>query len=275
MVMQFIITNDVVILRSVHKTEQTQWKGLSSCAYGKREHGFDKSQVRTCRKQIEAMPHLNLAAQTAVTTCQKLFSSRRWNCSSVLNAPKHTPDLNTGTREQAVVHALASGAVTWALSRACAQGTLFLCHCGAVPHEPPNGNFKWGGCGDNVKFGARFAREFLDTSKGNRNKRYIDGEVVVESLATQCKCHGVSGSCNVKTCWRALPNFNEAGSRVYRRYLQGVEVREVNAGLRLHLLPASPAVTRFSRDDLIYITKSPDYCHPMPRLGSIGTIGRQ
>ncbi|KAK3856275.1 hypothetical protein Pcinc_037385, partial [Petrolisthes cinctipes] len=98
--------------------------------------------------------------------------------------------------------------------------------------------------------------------------------VVKALLSTQCKCHGVSGSCSIKTCWRGLPTFTQAGDRLYRGYLSGVEVRAVASGSRHRLLPASPAVTRFSRDDLIYVTKSPDYCHPEPRLGSVGTAGR-
>ncbi|XP_069957930.1 protein Wnt-11b-2-like isoform X1 [Cherax quadricarinatus] len=348
------------------------------------------------------MPHVTHAATTTVTTCQRIFHSRRWNCSSVLNAPNLSPDLTMGTREQAVVHALSSAAVTWAVSRACSQGTLVLCGCGRVPQEPPNGHFKWGGCGDNVRFGAAFARDFIDarntrnnrlkgrqgraaprqqweelpeedwtnstrhsrevlpythtvphltnlqtTNAGRRSKsrarrkdvgsssrtrrkdsssssgrtrerrkdssssgnslarvshlrsrkksrrknekrqqnpaitlmnhhnNRVGRRVVKASLSTQCKCHGVSGSCNIKTCWKALPNFIEAAERLYRGYLSGVEVREVTAGPRLRLLPASPAVSRFSRDDLIYVTKSPDYCHPEPRVGSLGTGGRR
>ncbi|XP_042221376.1 protein Wnt-11-like isoform X2 [Homarus americanus] len=256
---------------SLHRGGYEKWGHSRSCKNGRQVYGFTRGQTRTCRSQVEVMPQVSHAATTTVTTCQRIFHSRRWNCSSILNAPHLSRDLTSGTREQAVVYALSSAAVTWAVSRACSQGTLVLCGCGRVPHEPPNGHFKWGGCGDNVKFGAAFARDFID-ARNNKNTRLT---VVKASLSTQCKCHGVSGSCNIKTCWKALPNFIEAGERLYRGYLSGVEVREVSAGPRLRLLPASPAVSRFSRDDLIYVTKSPDYCHPEPRVGSLGTGGRR
>lgn len=85
-------------------------------------------------------------------------------------------------------------------------------------------------------------------------------------MRQQCKCHGVSGSCTVRTCWRALPpRLVDVGVRLGRQYSRAVEVRD---SLRHRLLPAH------SRDDLLYFAKSPDYCHRDYRVGSVGTYGR-
>lgn len=37
-------------------------------------------------------------------------------------------------------------------------------------------------------------------------------------LQTECKCHGVSGSCTVRTCWRTLPSFRQIGDALMKKY---------------------------------------------------------
>ncbi len=59
----------------------------------------------------------------------------------------------TGTREQAWVYALTSAALTRAVARGCSSGILKQCACGSFPRHPPDGQFKWGGCGDDIKYG--------------------------------------------------------------------------------------------------------------------------
>lgn len=99
-------------------------------------------------------------------------------------------------------------------------------------------------------------------------------QAVESSLLTQCKCHGVSGSCNIKTCWRALPSLAEIGERLKRKFAVATEVISRRVGAGRKLLPASSAMGLYNEDDLIYVTKSPDYCLRDARVGSLGTTGR-
>ncbi|KAK0073084.1 hypothetical protein PV325_010297 [Microctonus aethiopoides] len=43
-------------------------------------------------------------------------------------------------------------------------------------------------------------------------------------LQTECKCHGVSGSCTVRTCWRTLPSFRQIGDALMKKYYRGRSV---------------------------------------------------
>ncbi|PBC26434.1 Protein Wnt-2b [Apis cerana cerana] len=152
-------------------------------------------------------------------------------------------------------------------------------------------SFKWGGCGDDVRSASRMAKRFLQgatppgtgaTAKfmhavnmhnnraGRRSiKVYLCAfyKAVEQSLTLECKCHGVSGSCSVRTCWRGLGSSGPAaaGSRLLRRYATAAEVRPRSGG-RLPPL--------YHHDNLLYTTKSPDYCLPDKKRGSLGTVGR-
>ncbi|KAL1514205.1 hypothetical protein ABEB36_003498 [Hypothenemus hampei] len=248
---------------------------------------------------MEAMPHIQNAASLAADTCRKVFRDRRWNCSSITTAPFLTPDLTRATREQAYVYAISSAALTYTLAKACSSGNLHQCTCAGRPNSPNVENFQWGGCGDNVRWASQFAKRFIDNVekhnliKKDKTKRAKDKEenikvlkddaafanlhnnrvgrkVISLNLRTQCKCHGVSGSCNIKTCWKALPSIVEIGEQLLQKYTTAKEVSktmvdrfEVTAGKKLA-----------TSDQLVYMSKSPDYCTKDEKLGSFGTVGR-
>jgi len=50
-------------------------------------------------------------------------------------------------------------------------------------------------------------------------------KAMAESLTRQCKCHGVSGSCSMKTCFRSLPfDVRPVAQRLRTRYSVAVHV---------------------------------------------------
>lgn len=145
---------------------------------------------QTCRRNLEVMHSVVRAAAETVSACQKTFEGMRWNCSSIQRAPSFGPDLLkgkggsprearnktsllplwdarfpslSGTRESAFVHALAAAAVAHAIARACASGSLPLCSCGSAPSEVPGPDFRWGGCGDNLRYGLQLGAAFADS----------------------------------------------------------------------------------------------------------------
>lgn len=88
-----------------------------------------------------------------------------------------------------------------------------------------------------------------------------------------CKCHGVSGSCSIKTCWQQLPTFREIGERLKERYDGAVEVKFNKRGTKLKRRHSR--YNKPDREDLIYLQQSPDYCSENKETGSMGTTGRE
>ncbi|XP_028175110.1 protein Wnt-11-like [Ostrinia furnacalis] len=371
------------------------------CVEARSSGALWEGQAHACRRQPAAMAHVAAAARLARSACLAAHAGERWNCSSIELAPKFTPDLLTGTREQAYVYAMSAATLVWSVARACAAGALPACSCAAPPRAPPrpprqaqapepHARFKWGGCGDNFQWAERFAKQFLDAHeidvrdgkiedffdlemtttettptttpeittsppvvilvddqpapanftaaprpgrkgrKGrkrlprsprrgrptrkrfrsrsryeyeDRGSRYrnieyrmaaddprFDPQVdlrtrlerlrpliasanllnarfgrkaVSTGMRTKCTCHGVSGSCSVRTCWRSLPPLGRVGAALAADAARAGPLRP-----RRH-------TPRRAKPKLRYVTPSPDYCEPDVAAGSLGTHGRQ
>lgn len=51
-------------------------------------------------------------------------------------------------------------------------------------------------------------------------------------MKDKCKCHGVSGSCSMKTCWRKLSDFNSTAAALRLKYHQAIRKLPINKGAR-------------------------------------------
>lgn len=78
------------------------------------------------------------------------------------------PFFVSGSRESAFVHAISSAGVVFAITRACSQGELKSCSCDPKKKgsaKDSKGHFDWGGCSDNIDYGIKFARAFVDAKE--------------------------------------------------------------------------------------------------------------
>ena len=109
------------------------------------------------------------------------------------------------------------------------------------------------------------------------------------SLLTECKCHGVSGSCTMKTCWKTLPGFRQVGDNLMKKYYRARPVTSASSSpgprgidsyrrprkIHLVLKKGKMAIKKTpKKSDLVFIQTSPNYCERDLAAGSLGTVGR-
>ncbi|KAJ7418732.1 Protein Wnt-5b [Pitangus sulphuratus] len=136
--------------------------------------GLSPGQRKLCQLYQEHMVFIGEGARSAIKECQYQFRQRRWNCSTVDNTSVFGRVMKIGSRETAFTYAVSAAGVVNAISRACREGELSSCGCSrtARPKDLPR-DWLWGGCGDNVEYGYRFAKEFVDAKE--REKNYVRG----------------------------------------------------------------------------------------------------
>ncbi|XP_066526832.1 protein Wnt-1 [Hoplias malabaricus] len=251
---------------------------------------LSRRQRKLIRQNPGILHAIAAGLHTAIKECKWQFRNRRWNCPT-----SHTPTVfgkivNRGCRETAFVFAITSAGVTHAVARSCSEGSIESCTCDYRRRGPGGPDWHWGGCSDNVDFGRVFGRDFVDSSERGRDLRYLTnlhnneaGRITVAAeMRQECKCHGMSGSCTIRTCWMRLPSFRSVGDVLKDRFDGASRVVYANKGSNRashradprHLQPENPAHKLPSNRDLVYFEKSPNFCSYNGKLGTLGTSGR-
>nr|CAD7410632.1 unnamed protein product [Timema cristinae] len=255
--------------------------------------GLVAQQVQVCLKHPGSLRSVSDGARRGIQECQYQFRNERWNCTTQNeehNVFGHI--MERGSRETAFVYAVTSAGVAHAVTQSCSSGNLTECSCDSSRQgrSTPEG-WKWGGCSDNLQYGVQFSRKFVDASEyvkatgtaKDKKRRNIRtrmnlhnneaGRRVVSSLMRmQCRCHGISGSCELKTCWRTMPSFSEIGDMLKRKYKHAVQV---SPKMRRRLRRKTKRRLPFGKGDLVHIHKSPNFCLHDPEKGILGTSGRE
>ncbi|XP_049773438.1 protein Wnt-6-like [Schistocerca cancellata] len=253
-----------------------------------------------CRKEPALLKEISKGVALGTRECQFQFRNRRWNCTAVRRSLRKV--LMRDTRETGFVNAITAAGVTFAVTRACSMGELIECSCdkaikgecetplfkshsaanGTSATSAAEGEWQWGGCGDNVNFGYRRSKDFMDAPYRRRSdiKTLVKlhnndaGRLAIKNfMRTECKCHGLSGSCTLRTCWRKMPPFRDVGNRLKERFDGAAKVIPSNDGRSF--MPEGPTIKQPERTDLVYSEDSPDFCLPNRRTGSLGTQGRE
>ena len=90
-----------------------------------------------------------------------------------------------------------------------------------------------------------------------------------------CKCHGVSGSCSIRTCWQQLSDFRSVGSYLKRKYKRAIQVDYLNGVLKEGNAANNQELSTVSKTSLVFLDNSPNHCHGNTTYGSGGTMGRE
>ncbi|VDO03416.1 unnamed protein product [Rodentolepis nana] len=266
-------------------------------------YGLSRSQLVMCHQNFDHMPIVSIGARIGILQCEDQFRFRHWNCTSGKDAfsiGTHTrhgmffnlyisqflplATITRNSNKASFVHAIASAGVVHALARSCKEARLSSCGCSKAERpQQLHRDWIWGGCGDNIDYAYRFSKAFVDMREKEksfpRNSLGLARKLMnlhnnrVGRLVIACKCHGMSGSCSLRTCWTQLSPFPRVGQRLQERYESAIRVKFNRRGTQLRR--ANRNLRQITSDHLIYLEESPNFCAVNPLTGKTITSGRE
>ncbi|XP_071960323.1 protein Wnt-7b-like isoform X1 [Antedon mediterranea] len=279
----------VIILISTYIRALSSVVALGANIICDRIPGLDERQKNICQSRPDAIVAITEGIKIGKTECEYQFSNGRWNCTIVGDKRSlFGYELPVGYKEAAYQYAISSAGVTFAITQACSQGNMTNCSCDRSKETGVlmDGGWMWGGCSADINYGIRLSKLFVDAREKSRTARSlmnlhnnnVGRNILKNSIKTECKCHGASGSCTTKTCWTTLPQFRIIGNKLKDRFWKSKHVEPVRS--RKTQLPAFLQIrssSRFEKPrklDMVFLHKSPNFCENNRKEGSLGTTGR-
>nr|XP_048692148.1 protein Wnt-16 [Caretta caretta] len=249
-------------------------------------------QKELCKRKPHLLPSIREGARLGIQECRSQFRHERWDC--LLLPPDSDfsvfgAELSSGTKETAFIYAVTAAGLVHAVTRSCSAGNMTECSCDTNLQNGGSATegWHWGGCSDDIHYGMWFSRKFLDgpikniTGKDgnglismNLHNNEAGRQAVAKLLSVDCRCHGVSGSCAVKTCWKTMSSFEKIGQYLKDRYENSIQISD-RLKKKLRRKEKTQRKIPIRKEDLLYINKSPNYCVEDRRLGIPGTQGRE
>eukprot|EP00106_Octopus_bimaculoides_P006797 XP_014774239.1 PREDICTED: protein Wnt-16-like [Octopus bimaculoides] len=241
-------------------------------------------QIEVCRNNPQTLYCISEGARKGIMECKAQFRYERWNCTTQRNLSVFGQTLTKGSKETAFIYAILSAGVVHAVTQSCSAGNLTDCSCDMNRYGEKDGEgWEWGGCSDNIHYGTWFCKMFVDAPDANSKRdtrnlmnihnNEVGRRVVEKEMKMQCRCHGVSGSCAVKTCWRSLPMFHKIGAHLKKLYETAVIVVS-RSRKKLRRRDKTKRHLPIPKDKLVHMHRSRNYCRTDPSRGITGTRGR-
>uniref|UniRef100_A0A914HTS2 Protein Wnt n=1 Tax=Globodera rostochiensis TaxID=31243 RepID=A0A914HTS2_GLORO len=257
-----------------HKTFRKPEKLLRSCPRELLQLKSFRQFPLLCRVQ----PALAIVAyegiMDAMDECRQQMRFEPWDCSQPATVLHEPTIIRNAYRESAYLWAMSAAGLAWGVATACAQGWLDECKCvgedggqSIVPFRPTT-DWEWSGCSYGVHYGVITARKMLTRNvvggkstrtvlsrrhllrKLEKHNLKVGRMAVKRTLTSSCKCHGVSGSCQQKTCWKKAADLPAIAQHLAQKYKSAKFVVSARPDEEI----------RAKNTELVFLERSVDLC---------------
>lgn len=297
--------------------------------------GITRKQYQLCVEDPNSVAAAIQGVKIAIHECKRQFKDHKWNCTSLEYGnkfPHAGAFFKRGYPETSFAYAIASAGVAHAVAHACSLGKIERCRCVAGQRannfhlsqgqhkallrnrgnlsalDPNVREYLWSVCDHDINYGIKFSQKFLDERVPANDKRTrtilhnnrVGRLIVGNNMARKCTCHGTSGSCSTKTCWKHTPDFVKVGKIIKDLYFNAFKLEPDNRATIYHT-PVEPSCRHCNKNlntlkykeafypdishlsypnlgvsinRLVFFEDSPDYCNKIKSIGHHGTKGR-